>query len=441
GSLTCGAGQLAKWNGATWVCAPDLDTDTLSGLSCATWQIPKWNGSIWECNYDWDTLYNLGCSATQIPKHNGSIWVCAEDADTTYNLGPGLVLDGGTIRVDPAEFATQITTIDVTGTVDSDHFSLAIGADGLGLIAYYDSAAQLLRVAHCLNPTCTGVEVNTLDSTPTAGMYPSVAIGTDGLAVISYWAGPAADNLKVAHCDNLSCSSATIQSISAQCGRHSSIAIGSDGFPLIAYNSSYNLFEVAHCLDIACSAVEFGVPGFPLAEHISLAIGADGFGLIVFAYYWGESYYVAHCENLNCSVATVSLLAHSNTRSFDPGCSITVGTDGLGVIAYNEVDGGRLQVVRCDDDFCTTFSGPQTFSFLYYSPVILGVNERPLFVIGGSNGEVIRCIDQSCLRYDTTATDIETYGELSAAKGPNGRVLVAYVDGSKLRVARLPVGY
>ncbi len=103
GALTCGSGQLAKWNGASWVCAPDLDTDTLSGLNCATWQIPKWNGSIWECNYDWDTLYNLGCGPGQIAKYIDATagWECTEDRDTTYSLGPGLILDGGEIRIEP----------------------------------------------------------------------------------------------------------------------------------------------------------------------------------------------------------------------------------------------------------------------------------------------------------------------------------------------------
>ena len=165
GALSCAPDEIAKFIGGVWVCAPDLDTNTLSGLSCATWQIPKWNGSIWECNYDWDTLYNLGCGPGEIAKYIDATagWECAEDRDTTYSLGPGLILDDDEIRIDPAEFTTQVTTIDIAGRPGPP--VTAVGADGLGLIAYYDSAAQLLRVLHCLNPTCTGVEVNTPDIT------------------------------------------------------------------------------------------------------------------------------------------------------------------------------------------------------------------------------------------------------------------------------------
>ena len=63
---------------------------------------------------------------------------------------------------------------------------MAIGADGLGLISYFDGTNGDLKVAHCNNRTCTAAILTTLDSTGNVGFYTSVRIGADGLGLISY---------------------------------------------------------------------------------------------------------------------------------------------------------------------------------------------------------------------------------------------------------------
>jgi len=56
----CLAGEIAKWDGSAWTCAPDVDTDTdtLGTLSCSTGEVAKWTGSAWECAADADTTYS-----------------------------------------------------------------------------------------------------------------------------------------------------------------------------------------------------------------------------------------------------------------------------------------------------------------------------------------------------------------------------------------------
>jgi hypothetical protein len=44
--------------------------------------------------------------------------------------------------------------LDSTGSV-GEYTSVTIGADGLGLISYYDSTNADLKVAHCSNLLCT----------------------------------------------------------------------------------------------------------------------------------------------------------------------------------------------------------------------------------------------------------------------------------------------
>ncbi|MEE4270140.1 MAG: hypothetical protein V2I67_00600, partial [Thermoanaerobaculales bacterium] len=129
------------------------------------------------------------------------------DDDTTYSPGPGLILDGDQIRIDWGLFHTRTSTLDSVGAVGG-YSSIAIGADGLGLISYYDDTNVDLKVAHCDNTACSSATTATLDSVGLVGLDTSIVIGTDGFGLISYF-DHTNDVLKVAHCDNTACSSAT----------------------------------------------------------------------------------------------------------------------------------------------------------------------------------------------------------------------------------------
>src|SRR5262245_24386341 len=97
-------------------------------------------------------------------------------------------LDGTVVcRADSlAQAGFSRTTIDSTGTVGW-FTSMAIGADGLPLISYYANAPAFdLKVAHCNDMACSSASAATLDSVGDVGQYTSVAIGADGLGLISY---------------------------------------------------------------------------------------------------------------------------------------------------------------------------------------------------------------------------------------------------------------
>ena len=66
--------------------------------------------------------------------------------------------------------------------------SIAIGADGLPVISYYDNTAETLKVARCANADCTGAATITTvhDAANDVGAYGAIAIGADGLPVIRY---------------------------------------------------------------------------------------------------------------------------------------------------------------------------------------------------------------------------------------------------------------
>ncbi|MCJ7695354.1 MAG: hypothetical protein MUO40_07980, partial [Anaerolineaceae bacterium] len=81
--------------------------------------------------------------------------------------------------------------------------SIAIGADGLGVIGYKDVTNLYMKVAHCNYIHCNSATISTLDASGTVYQEKaSVAIGVDGLALFSY---QDFSHLKVAHCSNRLC--------------------------------------------------------------------------------------------------------------------------------------------------------------------------------------------------------------------------------------------
>ena len=126
---TCAPGQLLKWNGATWLCGNDIDTDTNSGgditsvttgaasglvgggtagdvalsllTNCATGQLLKWNGSAWGCAADLDTDTNSGGDITDVIAGNGLVGGGATGSVTlNVTAGPGITVGTDTVALD-----------------------------------------------------------------------------------------------------------------------------------------------------------------------------------------------------------------------------------------------------------------------------------------------------------------------------------------------------
>ena len=123
------------------------------------------------------------------------------------------------------------------------------------LVSYYDGTNGDLKVAHCDNTACTSATTSTLDSDGDVGYDTSITIGADGLGMISY-RDFTNDDLKVAHCSDTACTSATLSTLDSagDVGGHTSITIGADGLGLISYYDSTNDdLKVAHCENTFCS--------------------------------------------------------------------------------------------------------------------------------------------------------------------------------------------
>lgn len=189
--------------------------------------------------------------------------------------------------------------------------SMAVGSDGLPVIAYSDGGAGSLKLARCTNADCSTRSIVTVDDPANnVGSNTSIAIGTAGLAVISY-RDNTAGALKIARCGNVDCNAGnTINTISAAGSNVFStrIAVGADGAPLVVFNESGVALRVLRCGSANCSSGNTLGAIYVAANPISagspaLAIGSDQLPLVAFTTLdngTDSKLWLAKCGNRSC---------------------------------------------------------------------------------------------------------------------------------------------
>ena len=127
---------------------------------------------------------------------------------------------------------------------------------------------------------------------------------------------------------------ATVSRVSLDAGgAHSSSTAGPDGFPLVAvFDDSSKSLVAVHCNDAACSSKSQHHRrrlGPDVGRHPSVTIGSDGLGLVSYVDATNGNLKAAHCTNLACTASTTAAIVSSGTVVQDY-TSATVGLDGLG---------------------------------------------------------------------------------------------------------------
>jgi len=340
-----------------------------------------------------------------------------------------------------------LSTIDSAGDVGNLYSSATIGADSVGLISYYDTTNGDLKVAHCANPGCSSASLATLDATGNVGSYSSITIGADGLGLISYYDVTNGD-LKAAHCTNTRCSGATLATLNSvgDVGSFTSIAIGADGLGLISYyDVSNGDLKVAHCANIACTSASLVTVDSAgnVGDFTSIAIGADGLGIISYHDTTSFQLKVAHCSNALCSAATITTLDFFNVGAHT---SIAIGLDGLGLVSYYSGDSNALIVAHClnivctgADHYTTVDSGGVVGG---YTSITIGADGMGLISyrdVTNTALKVAHCTDQACA--SATLSTLDSAGDVgyftSVTIGADGLGLISYYDNSNgdLKVA------
>ncbi len=244
------------------------------------------------------------------------------------------------------------TAVDRAGVV-GQRTHIVIGADGLGLISYLDATNGLIKVLHCGNPACNGGNAMRFLS---QGYTNAIAIGADGLGMI--WYSDYYGAMRVTHCFNAICDES--YSDVGFIGSEPALTTGSDGLALMSYFDHVNGdLKLLHCDHVTCLQVDQLYAPITLdstgdvGRYSSITIGTDGFGLISYLDYTNASLKVLHCGNTLCNNGN-TLTSVDGTGQPGSDTSIIIGADGLGLIAYYDVANTALKVLHCGNLACNS---------------------------------------------------------------------------------------
>ena len=281
---------------------------------------------------DADILGSLSCTAGQVPAFASGSWSCST---------PVAGEETPTATTATARTITNVLTTISSNIANGQNLRMAIGVDGLPLIAFYDRKTRVVNTVHCADRDCTASNIVAHTSAGNAGEFLDLAIGADGRPVISLYDNTThADqttelNLKLLRCDDIACTSSSTVTVdeTADVGQHNSVTIRSNGMPVIAYRDfTSGDLKFAFCKDTACSssdviAVDTGTAG----THTDVVIGFDGLPLIAYRDEGSRSLRVAHCTDEKCLTKTSTLIdSATNTGEYT---ALIIGADGLGTMA------------------------------------------------------------------------------------------------------------
>jgi hypothetical protein len=142
----------------------------------------------------------------------------------------------------PACSAAETPSTVASGHNVGSHSALAIGVDGIPVIAHYDFSFNSLLLSRCTTAACIAAHpAITLAQGGAPGRFNSIAIREDGVAVVSTFDATTHD-LRIARCTTPSCTAAVSSYVDTEggVGEGSSLAMGVDGIPVIAYHDSGN---------------------------------------------------------------------------------------------------------------------------------------------------------------------------------------------------------
>lgn len=219
---------------------------------------------------------------------------------------------------------------------DESNVGVDTGANALGLhsivrldsstpkkpvIAYHDDTNQSVKLAYCGDANCSSGNTLTVveDTASNLGSgYKNIdfVIRSNGYPIITYY-DTTNTKMRVASCNNATCSSVTInQPVStASHGLQTAIEINGSDIPLIAYMNGTAGVAYIKCSDTACSGIDAGMSSAPVTissssaiDYMDMSKSASGYPIIVTSGA-GSFPTLYHCSNELCGSISNSVLA------------------------------------------------------------------------------------------------------------------------------------
>jgi hypothetical protein len=474
GDLSCADGEIAKWGGAAWLCAPDEMGDggiaavtagaglTGGGAGGPVTLTVAFDGSgtadtVARSDHDHDDRYytesELETSDASAVNWDNLVNVPSgfadgDDADTTYTAGDGLALSGTAFRLATVPRAGHVERLLDTIGITGRYPAIIIGLDGLPLISYYNATNGDLLVYHCDDMVCSSGTRTALDTTGIVGEFTSITIGRDGYGLISYYDRTNGD-LKLARCVNVACTDATLTTVDStgDVGQWTSITTSSDGYAFISYYDVTNAdLKAVLCSNLTCSSKTIWTVdgGGDVGQYSSVVRTGRNYAYISYYDATNGDLKVARCVSLSCASPTTNTVdgtTISNGVEHDVGrwTSITAAVDGRPLIAYVKANqagfhSGQVRVAHCTNLTCSAVTVENVISgAINWMGTSLTLTPQGTGLVSfvwdtASRVYVAQCTDLTCT--DTVLNDrAVTTGsprETSLTIGADGLPVLAY---------------
>ncbi len=241
---------------------------------------------------------------------------------------------------------------------------IALDTDNHPVVSYYDTDAGNLNITHCNDRNCKGGDesVTSPDTSNAVGQYPSIELDTNGYPVIAHYDATNFD-LRLTHCNDINCTgveTTTAVDSTGTVGLYPSLALDSSNFPVIAYYDTTNTaLKFVHCNDLYCVGdVPITLDGSGadnvggLQNSISMVLDGSGFPVITYYDNTNTDLKFIHCDDANCVGETPITIA-SSANDIGRNANLVLDGSGLPMIVYGDQTGRDTYYIHCDDANCT----------------------------------------------------------------------------------------
>ncbi len=208
-----------------------------------------------------------------------------------------------------------INAIDVAATSVGAYPALQLDSNGYPVIGYYDTTNTAIKLVHCNDVNCSGGDesIVTVDNTEYDIPYLTVTwmqLDGSGYPVMAY-TDLTNYNLKVAHCTNANCTGVTLNTPDSTntTGYYPSLQLDGSGYPIIAYQyASGGNLRLMHCNDANCAGTNETISTFSADTlgyngyyYIDLDLTSAGYPVISHTQYANWNVLVTVCNDVNCA--------------------------------------------------------------------------------------------------------------------------------------------
>ncbi len=186
-----------------------------------------------------------------------------------------------------------------------------------------------------------------------------------------------------------------------------------------------------------------GSGGGYIGAGASTTIGTDGLPVISYTNVNDRDLKFVHCENVACTASTVSVLSDDATLY----TAMIIGSDGNPVIVYDRWSDHHLMLLKCGNPTCSSGNVITSVENIQTGFLSVTVNERGFPIIAYVDSatadlKITSCGSLDCASGNVTRTldaDNVSQNPVSIATSPLGFTYISYSRAGTLKVATCPL--